>query len=108
MKEGAQAYEAQPSTVITEPKPDYQAPETNQPTETVVPVIEEKLNVSKKTMTENAKIIKEPMTETKTVEVPLTSEQLVIERRPASEQKLQMNSQLRQEQRSQYRYQGKK
>jgi uncharacterized protein (TIGR02271 family) len=52
--------------------------------ETRVQVIEERLDVSKKESLEEAKIIKEPIKETKTVEVQLTHEELIIERRPAS------------------------
>jgi uncharacterized protein (TIGR02271 family) len=50
--------------------------------EMVVPVIEEKLSVSKKVITDEATIIKEPVTETKTVEVSLMHEEIVIEKRP--------------------------
>jgi uncharacterized protein (TIGR02271 family) len=52
--------------------------------ERVVPVIEEKLKVSKKVVTDEATIIKEPRTETKTIEVSLAHEELVIEKRPAA------------------------
>lgn len=53
--------------------------------ETRIPVLEERLNVSKRTSTAEATITKEPMTETKEVEVPVTHEELTIERRPASD-----------------------
>jgi len=50
---------------------------------TRVPLIEEKLNISKREVTyKEASLIKEPVTETKTVEVPLTYEELIVERRP--------------------------
>jgi len=52
--------------------------------ETRVQVIEERLDVSKEESLEEATIIKEPIKETKTVEVQLTHEELIIERRPAS------------------------
>jgi uncharacterized protein (TIGR02271 family) len=52
--------------------------------ETTVPLTEEKLNVSKRTSEQQATIKKEPVTETKTVEVPVTHEELTVERRPAS------------------------
>jgi uncharacterized protein (TIGR02271 family) len=39
--------------------------------------------VSKTVSTTEATIIKEPVVETKTVEMPVTHEELVIERRPA-------------------------
>jgi uncharacterized protein (TIGR02271 family) len=48
-------------------------------------LIEERLNVSKRTSTSEVTIAKEPVTETKTVEVPVTHEELTVERRPASE-----------------------
>jgi uncharacterized protein (TIGR02271 family) len=43
--------------------------------------IEERLNVSKKTSTTQYTITKEPVTEKKTVEVPVTHEELVVEKR---------------------------
>ena len=52
--------------------------------ERIIPVIEEKLNVSKKVITDEATIIKEPVTETKTIEVSLMREEIVIEKRPAT------------------------
>jgi uncharacterized protein (TIGR02271 family) len=53
---------------------------------TRVPLVEERLNISKRDVIyKEAILIKEPVTETKTVEVPLTHEELVVERRPASE-----------------------
>jgi uncharacterized protein (TIGR02271 family) len=51
--------------------------------EIIVPVIEEKLKVSKKVITDEATIIKEPVTETKTIEVSVMYEKIVIEKRPA-------------------------
>jgi uncharacterized protein (TIGR02271 family) len=53
--------------------------------ETRIPLIEERLNVSKSTSTSEATITKEPVTETKTIEVPVTHEELSVERRPAGE-----------------------
>jgi uncharacterized protein (TIGR02271 family) len=51
-----------------------------------VPLIEEELNISKREVTyREATLIKEPVTETKTVEVPVTHEELIVERRPATE-----------------------
>ena len=52
--------------------------------ETIVPIIEEKLNVSKRVITDEATIIKEPMTETKIIEVSLMHEEVVIEKRPTA------------------------
>lgn len=53
---------------------------------TRVPLVEEKLNVSKKEVTyKEATLVKEPITETKTVEVPVMHEELIVERRPPTE-----------------------
>jgi uncharacterized protein (TIGR02271 family) len=52
--------------------------------ETRIPLIEERLNVSKRTSTSEATITKKPVTETKTIEVPVTHEELKVERRPAT------------------------
>jgi uncharacterized protein (TIGR02271 family) len=50
------------------------------------PLAEEKLDVSKREVTyKEATLIKEPITETKTVDVPLTYEELIVERRPPTE-----------------------
>jgi uncharacterized protein (TIGR02271 family) len=53
--------------------------------ERIVPVIEEKLYVSKKVLTDEVTIIKEPITEAKTIEVSLMHEEIVIEKRPAED-----------------------
>jgi uncharacterized protein (TIGR02271 family) len=52
--------------------------------ETRIPVIEERLDVTKRVRTDEATITKEPVTETKTMDVPVTHEELRVERRPAS------------------------
>ncbi|MGI9010992.1 MAG: DUF2382 domain-containing protein [Nitrososphaeraceae archaeon] len=44
------------------------------------------MDVSKKSQENQATVTKKPVTETKTVEVPLTREEVSIERRPASGQ----------------------
>ncbi len=54
--------------------------------EIIVPLIEEKLNVSKKVITDEATIIKEPVTETKTIEISIMHEEIDIEKRPASQE----------------------
>ena len=64
---------------------NYNTQESPADVETRIPLIEERLNVSKSTSTSEATITKEPVTETKTVEVPVTHEELTVERRPASE-----------------------
>jgi len=63
----------------------YKTPEMRGDIETRIPVMAERLDVSKTESVMEATIIKEPVTETKTVEVPLTHEELIIERRPADE-----------------------
>jgi len=50
--------------------------------ETIVPVVEEKLHVSKKVVTDEVIIIKEPVTETKTIGVSIMHEELVLEKKP--------------------------
>ncbi|HJU95304.1 MAG TPA: YsnF/AvaK domain-containing protein [Nitrososphaera sp.] len=50
--------------------------------EIIVPIIEEKLHVSKKVITDEATIIKEPVTETKIIGVSVMHEELVLEKRP--------------------------
>jgi uncharacterized protein (TIGR02271 family) len=51
---------------------------------TRVPITKEKLDVQKTTSVQEATIVKEPVTETKTFEVPLTHEEISVERRPVS------------------------
>jgi len=67
----------------------YKYKNTNTPRdiETRIPVIEERLNVSKSESTEEATITKRPVTETKTVDVPVTHEELSVERRPPSDRR---------------------
>jgi uncharacterized protein (TIGR02271 family) len=73
--DNAGVYEAKPSDIIAGDHPQ-------QNEETTIPLIEERLNVSKKTSTTQYTIRKEPVTEKKTVEVPVTHEELVVEKRP--------------------------
>jgi uncharacterized protein (TIGR02271 family) len=73
--DSARAYEAKPSDIITEERQQEQE-------ETTVPLIEERLNVSKTTSTTQYTLTKEPVAEKKTIEVPVTHEELVVERRP--------------------------
>jgi uncharacterized protein (TIGR02271 family) len=72
-----------PPSLTTNTEKDHEEDESES---TRVPLIEERLNISKRDVTyKEATLTKEPVTETKTVEVPLTHEELVVERRPASE-----------------------
>jgi uncharacterized protein (TIGR02271 family) len=52
--------------------------------ETIIPLTEERLEVSKKEIMEEATVIKESIKETKTVEVQLTHEELIIKKRKPS------------------------
>ena len=74
MNEPAQVTETQTTTTTTAAK--------DMNVERPIPVIEEKLEVSKKETIQEAKIIKKPKIEFKTVEVELTHEELIIEKRP--------------------------
>ena len=65
---------------------DQTQEESNDEEESTIPLTEEKLDVSKRTSESQATITKEPTTETKTVEVPVTHEEVTIERRPPSGQ----------------------
>jgi uncharacterized protein (TIGR02271 family) len=73
--DNAGVYEAKPSDIIAKEHPQ-------QKEETTVPLIEERLNVSKRTSTNQYTITKEPITEKKTIEVSVTHEELVVEKRP--------------------------
>jgi stress response protein YsnF len=53
--------------------------------ESPIPVIEERLEVSKKEFVVEARVIKKPVKETKTVEIELTHEELIIEKRSVAE-----------------------
>ncbi len=52
---------------------------------TTIPLTEEKLEISKNVQEHQATITKEPITETKTVEVPVTHEEISVERRPVAD-----------------------
>src|SRR5215218_9921506 len=74
--DSARAYEAKPSDIITEERQQEQE-------EATVPLIEERLNVSK--TTSQYTLTKEPVAEKNTIDVPVTHEELVVERRPAKD-----------------------
>jgi uncharacterized protein (TIGR02271 family) len=76
--DNAGVYEAKPSDIITKERHQQEQDST-------VPLIEERLNVSKKTSTTQYTITKEPITEKKTIEVPLTHEELIVEKRAPKE-----------------------
>jgi uncharacterized protein (TIGR02271 family) len=64
---------------VETPLQSTQSKETEEAT--TVPLMEERVDVSKQTEEDMATIIKEPITETKTIEVPVTHEEISIERR---------------------------
>jgi uncharacterized protein (TIGR02271 family) len=72
----ASVYQAKPSDIITEENQQQEKEEST------VSVIEERLNVSKKTSITQYTITKDPITEKKTIEVPVTHEELIVEKRP--------------------------
>jgi uncharacterized protein (TIGR02271 family) len=74
--DSTRVYEAKPSSIISEER------QQEEQEETTVPLIEERLNVSKTTSTTQYTLTKEPVTEKKTVDVSVTHEELVVERRP--------------------------
>ena len=53
--------------------------------QTTIPLMDEKLEVTKKTIEENMQIIKEPIKETKTVEIELIHDKVTITKRPFKE-----------------------
>jgi uncharacterized protein (TIGR02271 family) len=73
------------SPPVSEEYSKYKTSDAPPDVETRIPVIEERLNVQKRESTREATITKEPVTEKKTVEVPVTHEEVTIERKPAGE-----------------------
>ena len=63
----------------------YKTPDIPKYIETRISVMGERLDVSKRESTREATVTKEPLTETKSVDVPVTHEEMTIERRPAGE-----------------------
>ena len=70
------------ATVNTEQ--DVQTQDNAQNVEETIPLTEERLDVSKNVQEQQATITKRPVTETQTVEVPVTHEEVSIERRTPS------------------------
>jgi uncharacterized protein (TIGR02271 family) len=85
-KEELSQYQNKPSSSTTsaanEGVSSYNA-EERETEEESIPLTEERLDVSKKSQENQATVTKKPVTESKTVEVPLTREEVSIERRPA-------------------------
>jgi uncharacterized protein (TIGR02271 family) len=63
------------------PNPTDISSKTTEREETAIPITEEKLDVTKRVEENHATITKEPITETKTVEVPVIHEEVSIERK---------------------------
>ena len=83
-EEAKQKFTTEPTTTTaSSTEGESKVPEIDNEGETHVPVIEERLEVSKKESMEEATVIKEPLKETKTIEVQLTHEELIIEKRAA-------------------------
>src|SRR5215212_6016536 len=75
-----------PARAADESFPSRYAADVSQETDTRVALLEDRLNVSKQESGQEATvIIKEPVTETKTMEVPLTYEEVAIEKKPVTE-----------------------
>jgi uncharacterized protein (TIGR02271 family) len=86
-KEDLSKYQNEPSsTTSANERVSSDSAEERETDEESIPLTEERLDVSKKSQESQAKVTKKPVTETKTVEVPLTREEVSIERRPASGQ----------------------
>jgi uncharacterized protein (TIGR02271 family) len=73
-----------PQSFTKETSSRIQRSEGQQEENTKIPLTDEKLDVSKHTQEDQMKVTKEPVKETKTVEVPLTHEEVTIETRPPS------------------------
>ncbi len=69
-------YAGQSNSIKTEEKGEEK--------EITVPIIGEKLKISKKIVTDEAALIKEPVTETKIIEVSIMHEVLVLDKRPVA------------------------
>ena len=80
-RQGATDVEAAAETIQDETTQDNAQ---NVQEEQTIPLTEERLDVSKNVEEQQATITKKPVTETKTVEVPVTHEEVSIERRPPS------------------------
>ncbi len=64
------------------PNPTDLSSKTTEREETTIPITEEKLDVTKRVEENHATITKEPITETKTVQIELVHEKVTIQKRP--------------------------
>ena len=60
----------------------FKASDMSKALETTIPLLSEELQVTKKIIEDNIKVIKEPMKETKTAKIELMYEKVTIEKRP--------------------------
>jgi uncharacterized protein (TIGR02271 family) len=74
-EEGGQKFEGYSS---------FKSSDLSKELETKIPVMGESLDVSKRLTEDNVDVIKEPVKETKTVEIELTREMVTVERRPVN------------------------
>jgi len=63
----------------------FKSSDMSQEVQTIIPLIDEKLEVTKKTIEEDMQIIKEPIKETKNVEIELIYDKITITKRPLEE-----------------------
>ena len=63
----------------------FKSSDISQEVQTIIPLIDENLEVTKKTIEENMQIIKEPIKETNKVEIELIYDKLTITKRPFKE-----------------------
>lgn len=63
----------------------FKSSDLSQELETTIPLIDEKLEISKKTIEDNVKIVKEPVKEIKSVEIKLIHDKVTIIKRPIKE-----------------------
>lgn len=66
-------------------KGEPQSEESQDESESTVPLVEERLEPKKKEVIEEATIVKEPVRETKQMDVSLTHEEIVLEKKPVTE-----------------------
>ena len=85
-KQDLSNYQNEPSSTTSDEGVSSDSAEERETDEETIPLTEEKLDVSKQSHEDQATVTKKPVTESKTVEVPLTREEVSIERRPASGQ----------------------
>jgi len=79
-------YEHEPPSIWDSDSTQQTKTNERETNEESIPLTEERLNISKKSQENQATVTKKPVTKTKTVEVPLTREEVSIERRPPSGQ----------------------